>query len=61
MKRFPKDAPRVAFLNLLARPGAGEDAPPEHPFLLAIRDSDDPAWINSFYAASGCEGSTEPA
>jgi hypothetical protein len=36
-------------MNLMERMGVGEDAPPEHPLLKAVRNSPDPKWQNSFY------------
>jgi len=31
---FPQSAQREAYVNLMARLGAGEDAPPEHPLIV---------------------------
>ena len=56
--RFPKSASMEAFANLVGRMGAGEDAPPEHPLLEAARNSSEPEWSESFYAAGG-EGWTD--
>ena len=53
VKRFPESALRDAYLNLMDRMGAGEDAPPEHPLLKACRNSSDPEWSGSFYATDG--------
>jgi hypothetical protein len=50
VRRFPASASRDAYLNLFERLGAGEDAPPEHPFLAAARNSSDAWWANSVYA-----------
>jgi hypothetical protein len=50
--RFPPDAGNDAFVNLIDRLGAGEDAPPEHPMIGAIRNSTDPKWAGSFFVAS---------
>src|SRR5215218_4757854 len=47
--RFPTSALKEAYLNLMERMGAAEDAPPEHPLLKAVRNSPDPKWQNSFY------------
>jgi hypothetical protein len=50
----PRFAPDLAaaFANLTERMGAGEDAPPEHPLLEAVRNPDDPEWVRSAYAVS---------
>ncbi len=58
VRRFPEGAIKDAYLNLCARMGAGEDAPPEHPLLEAVRNSDDPEWSGSVFATDGDE--TEP-
>jgi len=58
--RFPKEAAKEAFVNLMDRLGAGEDAPPEHPMIAAVRNSDDEKWAASFYNASDPEGWTAP-
>jgi len=50
VKKFPQSAARDAFINLMDRMGAGEDAPPEHPLIAAARNSSDPWWANSIYA-----------
>lgn len=42
VKRFPQSAGMDAFMNLMDRSGAGEDAPPEHPMIEAARNSSDP-------------------
>jgi hypothetical protein len=42
VKKFPKSASKEAFMNLMDRLGAGEDAPPEHPLAEAARNSSDP-------------------
>lgn len=57
--RFPQSAGMDAFINLVDRMGAGEDAPPEHPLIAAARNSSDPEWAESFYAANS-EGWTDP-
>ncbi len=54
--RFPQSAGMDAFINLMDRMGAGEDAPPEHPLIAAARNSRDPKWSESFYAAGGAAG-----
>ena len=58
--RFPEHAGREAFLNIMARLGAGPDAPPEHPLLIAVRNADDPEWTASFYAVDDPDAWTEP-
>jgi hypothetical protein len=57
--RFPMSALPEAFINSVERLGAGEDAPPEHPLVAAARNSSDPKWSESCYAASE-EGWTDP-
>ena len=57
--RFPQAAGRAAFINLMERMGAGVDAPPEHPLVEAARNSSDPEWSESFYAANET-GFTDP-
>jgi hypothetical protein len=56
---FPQSAATEAFVNLMDRMGAGEDAPPEHPLVAAARNSSDPKWSLSFFAATD-EGFTDP-
>ena len=46
--RFPPEAYKEAFMNHTYRLGAGEDAPPEHPLIEAVRNSSDPERSNSF-------------
>lgn len=58
--RFPEAAARDAFLNLVDRMGAGEDAPPEHPLLAAARRSSDPGWSESNYAVEDPEAHAAP-
>jgi hypothetical protein len=53
VRRFPQSAGMEAFMNLMDRLGAGEDAPPEHPLIAAARNSSEPEWSESFYAAGG--------
>ncbi len=48
--RFPQSAGMDAFINLMDRMGAGEDAPPEHPLIAAARNSSERGWSNSIYA-----------
>jgi len=52
VRRFPQSAGLEAFINLMNRLGAGEKAPPEHPMIEACRNSSDPKWAESFYAAN---------
>jgi hypothetical protein len=47
--RFPQTALKDAYANHTARMGAGEDAPPEHPLLVAARNSSEPKWRESVY------------
>jgi hypothetical protein len=55
--RFPKSEGIVAYINWFDRMGAGEDAPPEHPLITAIRNTSDPYWRNTFWLA--CEDPDE--
>jgi hypothetical protein len=57
--RFPRSAYKEAFLNAVARLGAGDDAPPRHPLLEAAANSSDPAWRNSFFSDVDYDGSVE--
>ena len=47
VKRFPQSDLIEAYRNFYARHCAGEDAPPEHPMLEAVRNSSDPRWSQS--------------
>ena len=58
--RFPASAGLEAFKTHMARLGAGEDAPPEHPLVEAARNSSDPEWFNSFFATDDPEEWTKP-
>jgi len=60
VRRFTEQDMKDAFVNLVDRGGAGEDAPPEHPLLEAVRNSSDPEWLNSFYFAGDPEAHTQP-
>ena len=61
VKRFPQSASRDAFVIQMDRLGAGEDAPPEHPMIEALRNSDDPAQLGSFlHSATQASEWTEP-
>jgi hypothetical protein len=51
VRRFPKSASREAFDNLMQRLGAGDEAPPEHAMIGAVRNSSDPEWASSFYGS----------
>ena len=51
--RFLQSAAKEAFVNLIDRMGAGDDAPPEHPLIAAARNSSEPKWSESFYATGG--------
>ena len=51
VKRFPASEGMVAYMNLMECLGAGEDAPPEHPLIAAVRNSSDPKWQDTFWAA----------
>ena len=59
VRRFPQSAGMDAYMNLMDRLGAGEDAPPEHPLIAAARNSSDPTWAESLYAIND-EGWTDP-
>jgi hypothetical protein len=50
VRRFPQAASEEALMNLMDRLGAGEDAPPEHPMIEAIRNSSEPEWAGTFFA-----------
>ena len=52
MARFPQSAGMDAYINWFDRMGAGEDAPPEHPLLVAARNSSDPFWSEGIYAGN---------
>jgi hypothetical protein len=58
--RFPQSAGVEAFTNWFDRLGAGENAPPEHPMLVAVRNSSDPYWHYSVYAGNDPEAHTKP-
>jgi hypothetical protein len=57
--RFPQSAGMDAFMNMMDRLGAGEEAPPEHPLIEAARNSSERKFSASFSAAND-EGWTEP-
>ena len=50
VKRFPPGAGMDAYMNMMDRLGAGEEAPPEHPLIEASRNSSDPKCLHSFFA-----------
>ncbi len=50
VRRFPAGAAEAAFVNLMAGMGAGDEAPPEHPLIDAVRNSSEPDWLGSFFA-----------
>ena len=58
--RFTERDLRDAYLNLCERAGAEEDAPPEHPILVAVRNSDDPDWLRTAYYVEDPEEHTRP-
>jgi hypothetical protein len=58
--RFPAGAGWDAFMNLMDRLGAGEDAPPEHPLIEAVRNTTDPEWSRSVLAVNDPEEWVEP-
>jgi hypothetical protein len=57
--RFPKSAYKEAFLNAINRLGAGEEAPPRHPLLVAAANSSDPRWRTSFFSDIDFDGAVE--
>ncbi len=60
VRRFPAGEVKAAFVNLMERHGAGDDAPPEHPLVDAARNSSDPDWLGSFFALEDPERWVEP-
>ena len=60
VRRFPQSAGMDAYMNLMDRLGAGDDAPPEHPMIEAIRNSSDPEWTGSFYFCNAPHEWIEP-
>ena len=61
VKRFPASEGIDAFMNLMDRLGAGDNAPPEHPMIAAVRNSSEPKWQNSFWAANDPDEWVKPA
>jgi hypothetical protein len=57
---FPARAGWDAFMNLMDRLGAGEDAPPEHPLIEAVRNTTDPEWSRCVLAVNDPEEWVEP-
>jgi hypothetical protein len=57
---FPQSAGKEAYLNWFDRLGAGDDAPPEHPMLVAVRNSTDPYWSEGIYAVNDPDAHTRP-
>jgi hypothetical protein len=60
VKKFPRTAGIDAYMNWFDRLGAGEDAPPEHPLLTAVRNTSDPWWQNSVCYVNDPEAHTLP-
>jgi hypothetical protein len=58
--RFPQSELREAYVSLMERLGAGEDAPPEHPLLVAIRNSSDPEFCRSAFLCEDPDEHTKP-
>lgn len=58
--RFPAAAGWDAFINLMDRLGVGEDAPPEHSLIEAVRNTTDPEWSRSVLAVNDPEEWVEP-
>ena len=60
VKKFPPGAGMDAYMNMMDRFGAGEDAPAEHPLIEAARNSSDPKWLHSFFAVEDPEEWIKP-
>ena len=58
--RFPQAALRDSFVNLMARLGAGEEAPPEHALIEAVRNLSDPEWSGTIWEAGDPDEWTVP-
>jgi hypothetical protein len=58
--KFPASAGMDAYMNLMGRLGAGEDAPPEHPLIAAARNSTDLEWSRSLFAVNDPEEWVQP-
>jgi hypothetical protein len=52
VRRFPRETGEEALINLMDRPGAGKDAPPEHPMIETVRNSSEPAWGGALWDAN---------
>ena len=52
VRRFPAEEGMKAYMNLMERLGAGEDAPPEHPLIEAVRNFSDSEWTWAFYTVN---------
>jgi hypothetical protein len=60
IKRFPESELATAYLDAFERTvGRADPAEPVHPLCAAARNSSEPKWSESFYAAGGV-GRTEP-
>jgi hypothetical protein len=60
LARFSQSAVMEAYLNWFDRLGAGDDAPPEHPMLVAVRNSTDLYWSEGIYAVNDPDAHTRP-
>jgi len=58
--RFPRSEVIEAHANWFERLGAGEDAPPEHPMIVAVRNSSDPEWQRRALMCEDLEEHTKP-
>jgi hypothetical protein len=58
--RFPRSAEIEAFRNWFDRLGAGEDAPPEHPMLAAVRNTSEPEWQKTFFYVEDPDAHSRP-
>jgi hypothetical protein len=58
--RFPAFDAAAAYINLMDRLGAGENAPTEHLLLVAVRNTTDPEWQKSFYYVNDPDAHTRP-
>jgi hypothetical protein len=58
--RFPRSEGIEAYVNWFDRMGAGEDAPPEHPMLVAVRNTSDSEWQRSFFMCEDPDEHTKP-
>ena len=61
MARFPQSERIEAFVNGgFDKLGAGEDAPPEYPMLVAVRNASDPELQKSIYYIGDPDAHTRP-